>query len=269
VFDADRLHVLDGRDGATLASYASDDGAAMRAAVLDLGGMPLVIVYQRGHVIARLPRVQMVPAWTFAVGGIVRAVSPAADGVLVELEDGDAYRIDAHGAHTGMPGIDLTWRAAGDVITGQAPGGPIPPVRAATPVVRRPLILRRPIARPPPPDPEGPPTLPKTWPAPPPLPASWQYTLYELTGGLRARNDYALDPPITPAAVRGPGDSPLIVQSGPGLRDILVLDPHRGDPLRRVHLPDEAAPGLAFSTIVDGKPVVATLLANPLRVVVF
>ena len=270
VFDADQLHVLDGRDGSLLAHYASDDGAAMRATALDVAGMALVVIYQRGRVIARLPRVQMTPAWTFAAAGVVQHLSSAADGVLVELEDGDAYRIDAHGQRTGMPGIDLTWRAAGDVITGQAPGGPIPPAKvAAPPLAVRPPPRPRSATRPPPPDANAPPTLPKVWPAPPPLPASWQYALYELTGGLRARNDYALEPPITPATVRGPGDSPLVVQSGPGLRDVLVLDPHRGDPLRRIQLPDEAAPGLAFSTIVDGKPVVATLLANPLRLVVF
>ena len=99
--------------------------------------------------------------------------------------------------------------------------------------------------------------------------SSWQYTLYELAGGLRARNDYALTPPITPAAHRGPRDSPLVVQSGPGLREVLVLDSRTGDPLRRVQLPEDAVPGLAFSTILDGKPVVGTLLAKPLRVVVF
>ena len=272
VFDADRLHVLDGRDGSYLASYASDDGAAMRAAALDIGGMPLVVMYQRGRVVARLPRVDMVPAWTIAVAGVVRGLVPAGDGVLVELEDGDAYRIDARtAAPVAVAGIDLTWSASGNVIVGQASGGPVPqpkpkPVGPVRP--RAPVVVRR--GPPPPPrDPNGPPVLPKAWPAPPPMPASWQLTLYELTGGLRARNDYALAPPITPATQRAPGETPIVVQSGPGLRDVLVLDPKAGDPLRRVHLPDDAAPGLAFSTIVDGKPVVGTLLANPLRVVVF
>jgi hypothetical protein len=113
-----------------------------------------------------------------------------------------------------------------------------------------------------------PPTLPKPWPEPPPMPASWEYTLYELTGAFRARNDYALSQPITPAQARS-ARAPLVVQSGPGLRDLLVIDPEHGDPLRRIHLPDDAAPGTAFSTIVDGTPVVGTLLANPLRVVMF
>jgi hypothetical protein len=99
--------------------------------------------------------------------------------------------------------------------------------------------------------------------------ASWQYTLYELTGAPRARNDYALVEPVTPARARGPGDSLLVVQSGPGSRDVLVIEPRRGDPLRRVQLPEDAVAGTAFSTIGDGKPVVGAVLANPLRAVLF
>src|SRR6185503_12964903 len=113
----------DGRDGALIATYASDDGGAMRAAVLDVAGMAMVIVAQRGLVVARLPRVQMVPAWTLRVAGVVASLVPAGDGVLVALEDGDAYRVDArNGASVAMPGLDLIWNASGDVVTGQAPG---------------------------------------------------------------------------------------------------------------------------------------------------
>ena len=95
---------------------------------------------------------------------------------------------------------------------------------------------------------------------------SWQLTLYELAGGLHARNDYALTPPIAPAP-RGPGAAPLVVISGAGVREALVIDPTRGDPVRRVHLPDEA--GGAFGAVVDGKPVAGVVLAKPLRVVLF
>ncbi|HEY5946932.1 MAG TPA: hypothetical protein VIV40_15620, partial [Kofleriaceae bacterium] len=267
VHDADRLHVLDGRDGKLLATYTSDDGGALRAAALDIDGMALVVMFQRGLLFARLPRVQMVPAWTLAVHGVVRALAPAGDGVLVALEDGDAYRVDARtGASVAMPGLDLVWNASGDVVTGQAPGGPVPPPQVAPAKPKLPVPARR--GPPPPPrDPaEDPPLLPKPWPAPPAMAASWQYTLYELNGALRARNDYALESPITPAP-RGPGDSPFVVQFGPGLRELLVVEPRRGDPLRRIHLPDDAAPGTAFATLVDGKPVVGTLLVNPLRAV--
>jgi hypothetical protein len=271
VRDADRVHLLDAKDGTELGAVTSDDGAAVPAAVLDIAGMTMLVTAERGRVMARLPRVQMMPAWTVAVAGVVRALSPAGDGVLVDLEDGDAYRIDARtGAAVAIPGLDLVWRTSAELITGEAPGGPVPP--ATLPVAPAPAKVPatgkkqvRPAAR----DPmEDPPILPKTWPAPSPLPASWQYTLYEATGAFRARNDYALDAPITPARARMAG-APLVVQSGPGLRELLVIDPEHGDPQRRIRLPDDAAPGTAFSTIIDGKPVVGTLLANPLRVVLF
>jgi hypothetical protein len=104
---------------------------------------------------------------------------------------------------------------------------------------------------------------------PPPLGRSWQLTLYELAGGLRARNDYALATPVAAPAPRGPADSPLVVAHGPELRDVVVLDPRTGDPLRRVRLPDDAAPGGVFGTVIDDSPVAGTLLGAPLRVVVF
>ncbi len=272
VHDADRLHVLDGATGARLATYASDDGAAMRAAVLDIGGMAMVVMYQQGLVLARLPRVRMVPAWTLRAAGVVAALVPAGDGVLVELEDGDAYRVDARtGTAVAIPGLGLAWAATGDLVTGQAPGGPVPPV--AVPVVETPKRPARPVRRrgrpPPRRDPaEDPPRLPTPVPLPQGLAASWQYTLYEQSGALRARNDYALPSPITPAP-RGPGDSPIVVQFAPGLRELLVVEPRRGDPLRRIHLPDDAATGTAFATLVNGEPVVGTLLVNPLRAVLF
>jgi len=271
VRDADRLHLLDGRDGTLLGDFTSDDGAAMPAALLDIAGMTMLVTAERGRVMARLPRVQMAPAWTLAVAGVVHALSPAGDGVLVDLEDGDAYRIDAlTGVAVSIPGLDLVWRTSGELITGEAPGGPVPPATlpAPPPPPKLPATGKKQV-RPADADPMAePPTLPRTWPAPPPMPASWQYTLYEVTGAFRARNDYALDAPITPARARMAG-APLVVQSGPGLRDLLVIDPERGDPRRRIRLPEDAAPGTAFSTIIDGKPVVGTLLADPLRVVLF
>lgn len=269
VRDADRAVVLDATDGRVLGNFASDDGGAMPAAVIDIDGMTMVVTAERGRVMARLPRARMMPAWTLAVAGVVRSIQPAGDGVLVDLEDGDAYRIDAKtGVATAMPGLDLVWRTTGELITGEAPGGPIAPPTWGPPPA--PKLPARKVAAPQNDfDPmQDPPNLPKPWPMPPNLVASWQYTLYEVTGALRVRNDYALDPPITPAHARTAG-APLVVQSGAGLREILVVDPTRGDPVKRIRLPEDAAPGTAFSTIVDGKPVVGTLLANPLRVVLF
>jgi hypothetical protein len=106
-------------------------------------------------------------------------------------------------------------------------------------------------------------------PAGPPLGDSFQLALFEPAGGLRARGDYALFPPITAAFARGPAGSPLVLASGSGLREVLVLDPRDGAPLRRVALPDEAAFRLVFGTVVDGTPVAGAILASPLRVVLF
>jgi hypothetical protein len=268
-FDAGRMVALDATDGHVLARFSSDDGVAMRAAVLELAGMSMLVTAERGRVIGRLPHAQMTPAWSIDVRGVVADLLPAGDGVLVALEDGDAYRIDARtGAAVAVPGLDLRWRATAELVTGETAGGPIPPETPWPPPPPKPAKVA---ARPGPPpvrDRDGPPELVETWPAPPPMRASWQYTLYEVTGGLRARNDYALAEPITPEGARVAG-APLVVQSGPGLREVLVLDPLRGDPLRRVRLPESAVAGMAFSTIIDGKPIVGTLLANPLRVVLF
>lgn len=104
---------------------------------------------------------------------------------------------------------------------------------------------------------------------PPSLGPSWQYTLYELTGGLRARNDYAIAGPIAPVLARGPTGSPLVVAHGRGLHDVLVLDPRTGDPVRQVTLPEDAPSGVVFATIVEGTPVAGTVLAQPLRIVLF
>jgi hypothetical protein len=233
VHDADRLIVLDAATGRLRGRLASDDGAPMRAAVLAIGETTYTVTYERGRLVARLPAAGLLPVWSLAVDGVVRSIAPSMDGVLVELEDGDAYRIDLRtAAATALPGLGLAWRAPGDLVTGHTAGEPIPIYEAA-------------------------------------LGDSFQYALYELTGGLRARNDYALLPPIEPALVRGPAGSPLVVASGPGLREVLVLDPRDGAPLRRVQLPDETARRLIFGTVVGGTPVAGALLPSPLRAVLF
>ena len=98
------------------------------------------------------------------------------------------------------------------------------------------------------------PAISTPWPAPPPMVASWQVTLYELTGSVRARNDYALQPPITPG-VRGVARSPLVMAAGSLGRELLVIEPERGDPVRHVALPDDvpAHGAVTFATSVDGR----------------
>ena len=270
VHAADRLLVLDAGTGRVRARLASDDGALVRAAPIELDdGTTLVIAYERGRIVARVPHLGMVPAWSLEVDGMVVSIAPSGQGVLVALEDGDAIRVDARtGAAAGIAGLGLSWRAAGDLVTGETLGGPIPGIpRPPVPPMRR----RTAQGRPPPPldDPDA--LAPKLWtpiPPPPPLGDSWQYTLYELTGAVRARNDYAIMGAVAVARARGPAGSPLVVAYGDG-REVIVLDPRTGDPLRRVALPIDAPAGVVFSTIVDGSPVAGTVLASPLRIVLF
>ncbi|MGN6109253.1 MAG: hypothetical protein ACTHU0_29370 [Kofleriaceae bacterium] len=271
VHDARWLHVIDAATGHLRGRLASDDGAPMRAAVIDVDGATYLVTYERGRLVVRLPGAGMLAAWSIIVDGVVRALGPSQEGVLVELEDGDAYRVDLRTAEiAALPGVGVSWRAAGDVVTGETTGGPVPGPPAPPPVPprgwSRRALPRAPARR----TRASEPARPRLWTpvAPPPsLGDSWQYTLYELGGGLRARNDYALVRPIEPAA-RGPAGSPLVVASGPGLRDVLVLDPRTGDPVKRVQLPAEI-PAVVFGTVVDGTPVAGALLGSPLRAIVF
>ena len=279
VHDADRLAILDAATGQVRGHVTSDDGAPVPAAIVIAGDTTFVLTAERGRLVARVPALAALAIWSLAVDGVIRALSPSGAGVLVELEDGDAYRVDVRTAEaSAVAGLGLVWRAAGELVTGETAGGPIParrspPRRRRAPgrtAPHRPPVRRVAVRRPPPI--AGDPERPRMWtpiPPPPPLGDSWQYTLYELGGGLRARNDYALAPPVVPAAARGPAGSPLVVASGPDLREVMVLDVRTGDPLRRVQLPEDAAPGLVFGTIVDGTPVAGALLAAPLRVVLF
>jgi hypothetical protein len=238
--------VLDAATGVSLGVVTSP------ATVVAFDETTLVVTYERDRVVARVPSVRMLPAWSVEVAGVVTSLQRAGDGVLVALDNGDAYRIDARtGDAVAVAGIGLTWRVVGDTVTGEAPGGPIPGV--IKPPVTKPELYK-------PTDLQVAPAIATPWPPPPPMPASWQLTVYDVGGGLRTRNDYALTLPV-PALRVGP--APFVYLSG---HDALVLDPVHGDPLRRVALPET---GVAFSAIVDGRAVVGTILAAPLRAVVF
>ena len=227
---------------------------ASRAVPLALEGMELAITYEQNRIVARLPRVDMLPVWSLEVAGVIETLERSGDGVLVGLEDGDAYRLDGRtGAATAIPGLGLAWRASGDAITGEAPGGPIPPAVIAPPPGKPEIYV--------PTDLEVAPAIATPWPPPPPMPASWELTIYDQAGGVRARNDYAF------AGVAGMrvGSAPFVYTAG---AEALVIDSVRGDPLRRVALPAPAAGGV-FSTIVDDRVIVGMILAGPLRLVVF
>jgi len=269
VFAGDRLTILGAGTGNILGRIASPDGGRVRAALLRVPIPTLpgedttwLVTFERDRVVARLPAISMIALWSLRVDGVVASIAASGEGVLVGLDDGDAYRVElATAAVTPLGGLGLTWRATGELVTGETLGGPIPGIPGPPPI-RIPVRPGQPALA------DRNPEAPNLWvpiPAPPPLGDSWQYTLYERTGGLRARNDYALAAPIT-TSTRGPAGSPLVISSGPAQREVLVLDPRTGDPLRRVVLP---GPGLVFGTIVDGTPTAGTVLVSPLRIVLF
>ncbi|CAN5204612.1 hypothetical protein BH11MYX1_BH11MYX1_49010 [soil metagenome] len=247
--------LYDAATGVLLGRLGSDDGAPVRAAPLVHDGMELVVAYEHHRIVARLPRVRMLPVWSVDVAGVVATLERSGDGVLVGLEDGDAYRLDGRsGAATPIPGLGLAWRATGDAITGEAPGGPIPPAVIVAPAAKPEVYV--------PTDLEAAPAIATPWPPPPPLPASWELTVYDQAGGVRTRNDYA----FSGVAGLRVGAAPFVYTAG---QEALVIDSARGDPLRRVRFSGETAIGRAFSTIVDGRAIVGMILAGPLRLVVF
>lgn len=269
----DRLTVLDAATGLIRGRLASPDGARVRAAAVTTpiaerpgDDQTWLVAFERDRLVARIPEISMIAVWSLAVDGTIAELAPSGAGVLVSLDDGDAYRVElATAAVTPLPGLGLVWRATGELVTGEAVGGPIPGVPGPPPP--RPVV-RPAFGRPPAPSDRNV-EAPDLWipiPEPKPLGDSWQLTLYERAGGLRARNDYGLAPPVMAATTRGPAGSPLVVVSGATQRDVLVLDPQTGDPLRRITLPGA---GLVFGTTVRGAPVAGTVLAAPLRIVLF
>ena len=82
------------------------------------------------------------------------------------------------------------------------------------------------------------------------------------TGGLRARNDYALVGADRAGARARSGRQPARRGvRGRGCARCSCSIRATGDPLRRVALPEDAPPGCVFGTIVDGTPVAGALLA--------
>lgn len=268
VASGDRAYVLDAATGHTRLTLAAADGVALVAIVDTAEWGRMVIAAQHGRLVARAAKLDMRPVWTLAIDGVATAVTAAGDGVLVQLEDGDAYRIVAKdGTIIGVPGIGLEWHAGPDLVAGLTAGGalfgapvPRPPVPAIHSAAHELLV---------PDDPE----LPKLWTpiAPPPVVgAGQQLTIYEPTGGVRVRAEYDLGQGVKGARwqPRGPsGSEILLVGDAPdGPDTLLVIDPRTGDPTRRVTVGDDA---VVFATIVEGSPVTGAVVAKPLRVILF
>ncbi len=254
VFSADRAVAVDARDGHRLGELASDDGAPVRAAVIARGEATWLVTAEHGRLVARLPRAGMLPVWSLIVDGTIASIQACGEGVLVVLDDGDAYRIELATARViALPGLGLAWQASGELVLGAAIGGPLPgPLPPPPPAPKR-------IGPPPKPDPETPPMSVPIVP-PPSLGDSFELTLYALHGGLVARADYAIGGAIAPRV----SGAPIAIA---GQREVLVIEPHHGDPVARVQLPERATG--VFATIVDGVPVAGAILADPLGFVLF
>jgi len=268
VYDADMMTVLDADTGKSRWRITSNDGGHVVAAAVAVESATYVVAAERGHLVVRT--VAGWPLWSIAVAGTVRDIEPAGAGVLVVLHDGDAYRIELpSGAVHALPGLNLTWHGAADIVVASTAGGPIPGKPVPPPA--RPLRVLQPILKKPV---EEDPERPRMWtpiPPPPPLGDSLQVTIFELTGGLRTRNDYGLVDGYL-ASTRGPAGSPVVLFSEPEAdraSDVLAIDPRTGDPIRRVRLPSDAPVTLVFGTIVDGTPVAGAVQQSPLRVVLF
>ena len=197
----------------------------------------------------------MVAAWSLVVDGAVASIAPSGEGVLVALDDGDAYRIELATARViALPGLGLGWQASGELVLGTAIGGPLPAPccrRRSSSSARRATAQTRSRGR----APMSVPIVP-----PPSLGDSFELTLYALHGGLRTRNDYAVGGAIAPRVA----GAPIAIA---GAHEVLVVEPRRGDPVARIPLPERATG--VFTTIVAGAPIAGVILADPLGFVLF
>jgi hypothetical protein len=264
VLDADRAIVLDAANGHALGTLASDDGGPARVAV---AGARLYAI-ERGRLVARIPAAGLAPLWSLRVNGAVRALAPTGGGVLVTLEDGDAYRVDEDGSVVAVAGIGLAWSASddllvggmlGDVIAQPMPTGIPPPAPAAHRWPLKPPVRVKPpeaLAD----DAIGPP-LSTPVVLPPPIGRAWQLGIFERSGAIRVRNDYALAEPVV-VGLRGPGAPIVVAGKTADGTDALVLDPRTGDVESRAALP-------AGSVIVATPAGAFAVLAHPLTIVRF
>jgi hypothetical protein len=256
VLDGDRARIVDAKTGALLGELASDDGGALPLALVS---PDMVLAVVAGRLVAIAPRAAMTPVWSMAVDGVVTRLSATGQGVLVELEGGDAYRVTLDAAVSPVGAIGLAWQASDDLLAGIAAGGPIPPDPMPTP------------PPPPPPDPflaqqrlqnpsafEGLPPMSTPWPAVTGLLPSTQLALFQPAGGSLVRNDYALATPVALAPREAGAD--FVLAAGDGT--VLVVDHVKGDPKSRVRVPDG---GAAFA--VAG--ATGIVLPRPLRLVRF
>ena len=227
---------------------------------------------ERGRVVARLARVGMVPAWSLAVAGVVRAIAPSARR-RARRARGRRRATGSTRAPASRPRCPASaWRGGRPATSSPArpPGGPIPP--SPMPACRR---RPRPAAEAAPPAGDRrrrttvPPPMSTPWPPPPPIGDSWQLTRSTSSPAGYARATTTRSrAPIAPARPRARRAARSSSRTAPACARCSCIDPRTGDPLRRVAPARRRAPDV-FATIVDGKPVAGVVLAQPLRVVLF
>lgn len=271
--DGSRLAVLDAANGHLRGWIASDDGAPVRAAAAVADDKTWLVSAERGRLVARLPAVDMMAVWSAPVHGQIAAIESAGDRVVVSLDDGDAYTVAAAtGEIIALPAVGGRWRVGRELLAHESVGGPLFGEPIPLPKPARPLPPLRPPVRKVVDDRN--PDPPELWKpiAPPPIVGrAWHLALYQLDGGFRVRNEYALGA-VQPTTARGPAGSPLVVAYAPDGENVhvLAIAPTTGDPLRQVRIAASTAEGgQTFATVVDGTPLAGIVLARPLRAVTF
>jgi outer membrane protein assembly factor BamB len=116
---ADHATLLRLSDGAELASWRSDDGGRVPAALLEAGGAVLLVGREGGAVVARWPLAAMIPLWSVNVDGEVEDVLSAGAGAVVALSSGEAYGLrGVDGAVSAVGGEAERWLSSGEGILG-------------------------------------------------------------------------------------------------------------------------------------------------------
>ncbi|MFT3696916.1 MAG: hypothetical protein QM831_27490 [Kofleriaceae bacterium] len=240
-------HVLSADDGHTIAEVPGP------AIAID----GLVIGVEHDRLVARLTKGGMLPVWALAIRGEIETLAPTRDGVLVTMTDHDAYLIDRSGVATAIPGFADRATVAGNLIITAGKGGPIPPDPIVPP--KLPPEVYHPT------DLETAPAIATPWPdsvTSAPMPASTQLTFFDLAGGLRTRNDYAVADFQIGVRV---GVTPVVGVVG---RTVFEIDATTGTPLRRVEVPGDGRI-IPFATVVDQKPTAGMIVGRPLRLLTF
>ncbi len=235
-----RALVLDAATGVVVQKLRADDGFVPRFVLVEHGGLDVLIVAERGAVVARLPRVAMLPLWAVDVEGTVVGLGGAGGRVTAELSTGELYLLDpGDGAAVAVSGWARRWRllGPGDAVAIEGVEGP-----AAAVAIEG---VGAPAAAP-----------------------MYRLDLFGSDGAPRFAVGLALEPPWQ-LGPRGAPGAPVVVAHGPASLFAAVLDARSGVVRRRVALPDRAAPGMVFSTAIDGAPVAGAVLRQPLGILLF